>query len=275
MYPILFRVPIIDLPIYSYGVMLGLSLVVGWFLVMKLGAVDGLPRDKMGTCFVWTAVAAILGSRVLYIITNLSEYRDAGLIDMLNLRKGGLVAYGGFLGGFIGSWLYLYRQKIRLLAWADIVVPTLATGLGLALLGAAALVQLPGQAETQGFIVQGADLAAVTTAVQGVGGEITHELGIINAVAAQMTESEIAALKRNFPDVRLMHDAAVEVAGKGGNGGLEFGRQCDGVQSAFRCDLLPLLRDQTDVVRLHVQCDGHDFRCVRHLQVQACAHALA
>lgn len=135
MYPIMFRIPVIEMPIYSYGVMLGLSLVVGWYLVMYLGGKDGLSKDKMASCFVWTAAAAIVGSRVLYIITNLSEYRDAGVMDMLNLRKGGLVAYGGFLGGFIGSWLYCRKRDIRLLTWADTVVPTLATGLGITRLG--------------------------------------------------------------------------------------------------------------------------------------------
>lgn len=135
MHPILFRIPFIELPLYSYGIMLGLSLVVGWFLVMKLGGDDGLPKEKMESCFVWTAVAAILGSRVLYILTNPSEYENGEILDLVNLRKGGLVAYGGFLGGFLGSWIYLRIQKIRLLPWADVVVPTLATGLGITRLG--------------------------------------------------------------------------------------------------------------------------------------------
>lgn len=135
MYPILFRIPIINMPVYSYGVMLGLSLVVGWYLVMYLGGKDGLPKDKMASCFIWTAVFAILGARLLYVLTNLSEYKETGFVDILNLRKGGLVAYGGFLGGFIGSYLYLRKQRIRLLAWADVAVPTLGTGLGITRLG--------------------------------------------------------------------------------------------------------------------------------------------
>ena len=35
-------------------------------------------------------------------------------------RKGGLVAYGGFVGGLLGSWAFLAPKKIRLLAWADV-----------------------------------------------------------------------------------------------------------------------------------------------------------
>ena len=36
MRPVLFRIPGIDLPLYSYGVMLGLSLIVGWYIVLGL-----------------------------------------------------------------------------------------------------------------------------------------------------------------------------------------------------------------------------------------------
>ncbi|MDD5307373.1 MAG: prolipoprotein diacylglyceryl transferase [Deltaproteobacteria bacterium] len=135
MHPIMFTIPGINMPIYSYGVMLGLSLVVGWYIVMWLGKKDGLPVDKLSSCFTWTAVAAMIGARLLYVVTNPAEFRDANIIDMLNVRKGGLVAYGGFLGGFVGSWIYLRRQRIRLLPWADVVVPTLATGLGITRIG--------------------------------------------------------------------------------------------------------------------------------------------
>ena len=121
MHPVLFTIPGLDLPIYSYGVMLGLSLIVGWNIVMHLGTRDGIPRQKLQTAFIWAAVSAMLGARVLFILTNLEQFTGpaGGVLDMLNVRKGGLVAYGGFLGGFVGSWIYLRSQRIRLLAWAD------------------------------------------------------------------------------------------------------------------------------------------------------------
>ncbi|MBX3263901.1 MAG: prolipoprotein diacylglyceryl transferase [Labilithrix sp.] len=116
-----------NLPIYSYGVMLGLSLVVGWYLTLTLAERDGLPKETMANCYVITAVAAILGSRILYVVTNPDEFKQAS--DFFALRRGGLVAYGGFLGGYLGSWLYLRAHKIRLMPWADVAVPSLASGL--------------------------------------------------------------------------------------------------------------------------------------------------
>ena len=120
-------------PIYSYGVMLGASLVVGWYITLSLAERDGLPKETMANCYVATAVAAIIGSRVLYIATNMDEFKTFS--DVFALRRGGLVAYGGFLGGLIGSWAYLSSNKIRLMPWADVAVPSLASGLFITRIG--------------------------------------------------------------------------------------------------------------------------------------------
>src|SRR6185369_16308249 len=49
--------------------------------------------------------------------------------DLFKLNQGGLVAYGGFLGGFVGSVLFCHRRGISILAWADCAVPSLGLGL--------------------------------------------------------------------------------------------------------------------------------------------------
>jgi phosphatidylglycerol:prolipoprotein diacylglycerol transferase len=115
------------LPIYSYGAMLCLSIIVGWFLTLSLAEKDGLPRETMANCYFVTALAALVGARLLYVVTNLHEFPTLG--SLFALRGGGLVAYGGFLGGFVGSWLYLRSKKLPLLPWADVAVPSLALGL--------------------------------------------------------------------------------------------------------------------------------------------------
>jgi phosphatidylglycerol:prolipoprotein diacylglycerol transferase len=122
-----------NIPIYSYGVMLGLSLVVGWYLTLGLAERDGLPKETMANNYVVTAIAAVAGSRVLYILTNLHEFDS--LASMFAMRRGGLVAYGGFLGGLAGSYFFLRRHKIPLLPWADVAVPSLASGLMITRIG--------------------------------------------------------------------------------------------------------------------------------------------
>jgi phosphatidylglycerol:prolipoprotein diacylglycerol transferase len=137
MHPILYEIhtPWRDVPVYSYGVMLGTSMIVAWYVVMVLGEKkEGFSRDVMATTFIFTAIAAIVGSRVLYIATNPDEFHD--IATCFKLWDGGLVAYGGFLGGLLGAWLYLRRRPdATLLGWADIVAPTLGLGLGFTRIG--------------------------------------------------------------------------------------------------------------------------------------------
>ena len=65
-----------NVPIYAYGVMLGVSLVVGWYLTLPLAERDGLPKETMANCYVVTALAALAGSRILYAVTNPDEFKS-------------------------------------------------------------------------------------------------------------------------------------------------------------------------------------------------------
>ncbi|HEY2743286.1 MAG TPA: prolipoprotein diacylglyceryl transferase [Polyangia bacterium] len=135
MRPVLFHIPLgfATLPLYSYGLMLALSLIVGWYITLELCERDGMDRLVMGRCYMWTAGSALAGARLLYVLTNLDRFDN--FIDIFKVWQGGLVAYGGFLGGFVGAWVFCRVHKIRLLAWADCAVPSLCTGLMITRIG--------------------------------------------------------------------------------------------------------------------------------------------
>jgi phosphatidylglycerol---prolipoprotein diacylglyceryl transferase len=100
---------------------------VGWFLSLHLGERAGLPRPRMEACFLVTALAALAGGRALHVAANLDDF--ASLADVVRLSSGGMVAYGGFLGGLVGSVVYCRRAGLPVLVWGDCAVPTLGTGL--------------------------------------------------------------------------------------------------------------------------------------------------
>ena len=111
--PEVFLRPWLPVPIHSYGVMLGLSMVVGWFLVMKLARQDGIPPESAGHIYMWTAVWSIVGARLLYSVVQWS--RMESLLDVFKIWEGGLVAYGGMIGGFLTSWYNCRRLGIPLM----------------------------------------------------------------------------------------------------------------------------------------------------------------
>ena len=89
---------------------------------------------------------------------------------------------------------------------------TLATMLGAISLGSAIISDT--RVETNAFIVQGTDLAAVQLAVEAVGGTVTHELGVIKALGVELTESQTQRLRDNASIRRVYADRTAEVAGK-------------------------------------------------------------
>jgi prolipoprotein diacylglyceryl transferase len=128
-----FSHPWSPVPIYAYGVMLGTSLIVGWFIAMRLAKQDGIPEQEAGTIYMWTAVWSIIGSRALYVLTNLSEFDGVG--EMLMVNRGGLVAYGGMIGGFLASWYGCRKRGIELLRWADVSAPSVVLGTAITRIG--------------------------------------------------------------------------------------------------------------------------------------------
>lgn len=142
MHPILFEIPTPwgALPIYSYGVMLGTSMILGWSIVMYFGRREAYfvdPKrneDFLANAFIVCALSALAGSRVLYMLTNPQDFDT--ITQFFAFRRGGLVAYGGFLGGFFAAiyWVRM-RQGIGLLRFSDGAAPALALGLGLTRIG--------------------------------------------------------------------------------------------------------------------------------------------
>ena len=82
-------------------------------IALHLAERDGLPREKMANNYVITALVAVAGARLLYVITNADEFSSIG--DVFSMQTGGLVVYGGFLGGFVASYAYLKKNDMRLL----------------------------------------------------------------------------------------------------------------------------------------------------------------
>ncbi|HEY0714917.1 MAG TPA: prolipoprotein diacylglyceryl transferase [Polyangia bacterium] len=131
--PAAFDHPWQPVPIHSYGVMLGTSMILGWFLTMRLAKQDGIPLEPAGKIFMWSAIYSIVGARLLYSIVQW-ESLD-GPLDVLKIWEGGLVAYGGMIGGFLASWYNCRRAGIPLLRWADVAAPCVVLGTAITRVG--------------------------------------------------------------------------------------------------------------------------------------------
>jgi len=137
MHPILFTVPAPWglVPIYAYGVLLGVSLLVGLQLVLYIGKhKSGLSEAVLGNATLWSVVSGLLGARLLYVFENREALAESDA-RWFDLSSGGVTAYGGFLGGLFGAAVYLAIKRASLLAFADAAAPALAAGTGITRIG--------------------------------------------------------------------------------------------------------------------------------------------
>ncbi|MEO5767038.1 MAG: prolipoprotein diacylglyceryl transferase [Polyangia bacterium] len=129
-----FSQPWLPVPIYAYGVMLGTSMIVGWFLAMRHAKQDQMSTEAAGAIYMWSAVYSIIGARLLYVITNLSFFtRDP--MEIIRVNNGGLVAYGGMIGGLLASWYGCHKRGIPMLKWGDVATPSVVLGTGITRMG--------------------------------------------------------------------------------------------------------------------------------------------
>jgi len=130
--PILLQLPF-GIPLYSYGLMLTASVIAGRLVAIRLAARAGIDTKLADRCATWTLIGAVAGARLLYVVTNVDQFSNP--LEIVAWWKGGVVAYGGFLGGLAAAVAFCRFHRISLLAWADCVAPSLCLGLAITRVG--------------------------------------------------------------------------------------------------------------------------------------------
>ncbi len=139
MYPELFRIG--PLAISSYGLLLASAFVAGIYITLRLGRQRGIDEDALTNLAFLAMVSAIIGSRLLYVLTHLAEFRGRWRYTFLPVQPDGTIGLSGliFLGGVIGALIsgLIYAAYKKLPVWptADSFAPAVAFGLFLGRMG--------------------------------------------------------------------------------------------------------------------------------------------
>jgi len=133
MKPVFFTIPWLDLPVYGYGVMLGMAFLVGWYLVAYLAKWSGLKEEVLYVAMTLAIISSLVGARLFHVFSNPHEHWT--LLRILNIREGGLVAYGGYIFGVVAGVWYFKKKKVNIWAYVDVTIPGLALGLFWARMG--------------------------------------------------------------------------------------------------------------------------------------------
>lgn len=118
------------LPIRLYGVAMAVSFLTAFWLSAKRAPREQLDPEAVLDSFLPLFIGAILGARILYVITDFRSYLESPL-EIFKIWKGGLVFYGGFLGGMAGVYIFARIKKLSFWRLMDLYAPY--AGLGYAI----------------------------------------------------------------------------------------------------------------------------------------------
>jgi phosphatidylglycerol:prolipoprotein diacylglycerol transferase len=128
------------LPVFGYGLMLFIGLSSAVTLASARAQREGLDVDIIWDLAVWLVIPGIIGARLYYLI----QFHDRvfngvpssqWLWATVNLSQGGIVLYGGLIGGALSYFAFCYVRHLRPLALADIIIPSVFVGIGFGRIG--------------------------------------------------------------------------------------------------------------------------------------------
>ncbi len=134
MHPVLFKLPFIDWPLHTYGVLIVTGFLAAMFVAWREAIRQGEYADDVLDFAFWALLGGMIGARIVFIIVNWRQYfveqpwdtvAGISIPAVLVVWKGGLVFYGAALGGFVAYLVYARKRGIRggdMLKLADMMI---------------------------------------------------------------------------------------------------------------------------------------------------------
>ncbi|MDT8715649.1 prolipoprotein diacylglyceryl transferase [Clostridium sp. 19966] len=122
MNPVAFTV--FGLDIRWYGILISIGMVLGILIAEYNCKYRNVNFDFLTDVIIVAIPIGIIGARLYYVIFQFNEYKG-NLIDMFNIRQGGLAIHGGIIFGVLAGYLMARRKKLNFLALADVAAPSI------------------------------------------------------------------------------------------------------------------------------------------------------
>ena len=132
MYPILLKIG--EFTLHTYGLLLAVAFFLAVLVALREAKRVGLDPNIMMDLAFYALLAALIGSRVFYVLTNWEEFRD-NPVDIIRFWRGGLVFYGGLIFAFLTGLWYVRKHHLNFPQLADIMAPAIPLGQAIGRLG--------------------------------------------------------------------------------------------------------------------------------------------
>ena len=119
--------------IKSYGLMMAISFILGFWLSVWRGRKFGLAPDVILDLVFGVFVSSLIGVRLMFVLTHLGDFHP--WYRVFFIWDGGLTLYGGIGLATLTVWIMTRRRGIPFLVIADIFSPGVILGIGITRIG--------------------------------------------------------------------------------------------------------------------------------------------
>ena len=110
-----------------YGLIIGIGVMAGIAMAAREAKRTGQNPDDYWDFAIYAIIFSIVGARLYYVIFSWDHYKN-NLLEIINLRKGGLAIYGAVIAAFITLFVYTKVKKKSFWQMADTAVLGLILG---------------------------------------------------------------------------------------------------------------------------------------------------
>ena len=119
-----------SIDIYWYAIIIATGFMLALAFAFKNFPKFGVDPDRAIDVVFFAMIFGIIGARLYYVAFQWDAYKD-NLIEILNIRGGGLGFYGGIIGGIIGLIIGCKLRGQNILAFLDVAGGAVLIGQGI------------------------------------------------------------------------------------------------------------------------------------------------
>ena len=119
-----------SIEIYWYAVIIATGFMLAMLFAFKNAKRFGIDSDRIVDVIVFAMILGIVGARAYYVAFQWDMYKD-NLIEIFNIRGGGLGFYGGIIGGMLGLAVGCKLRDQKILPFLDLAGGAVLIGQGI------------------------------------------------------------------------------------------------------------------------------------------------
>ncbi|MCX6811616.1 MAG: prolipoprotein diacylglyceryl transferase [Candidatus Berkelbacteria bacterium] len=121
------------LTVFTWGLLVSIGIIVGLILIWYLSKKEGINFDHVLNLSLISIIFGFIGARLLYVFLEPSQFQNP--IEIIRIWDGGLALYGGLALAIFVDIIYVKKNKLDVLKYADLFAPPLALAMAIARVG--------------------------------------------------------------------------------------------------------------------------------------------